>query len=267
MRGSNPFLYLCTHCHSLRTAKGGSNPRSLLYTRYIHFQKSIDRRSKLSLSQSDVIDIKQISHTNPNFCTEAGIFLIQESVAQLKYIEEVLQIRKKLQSSPLFDSIEKENVLNVDPTLDKLATTLKQFPNFKDSLLMCLLRAAMVKVHQNQSSLTFSDKVINFFQLIRTHSPKCAYVVSANLFGPSKRYIQHINSKDVIPSIISRSKEVIIETVSEIITCYQKAVGSKVCVSLAIDATKVAEALQIDSSTRTIVGGCFQRRGHISINF
>ena len=114
------------------------------------------------MTSSDVIDIKRLSHINPIFCTEAGNFLIEESVARLKYIEEVLQIRKKLQSAPLFESIEKDNVLDVDPLLAKLATTLKQFPNFKDSLLIYLLCAAMMKVHQNQSSLTFSDKPINF---------------------------------------------------------------------------------------------------------
>ena len=232
LKGSNPFIYQCTFCHSLRAKKGGSNPRSLLFMRFHNFQKTIDRRTKLSLTSSDVHEIKLLSHTNPEYCTDAGNELIQESVAQLKYIEEVLQLRKKLQSAPIFESIDEDHVLNVDPTLNKLAFTLTQFPNFKDSLLMCLLRAAMVKVHQNQSSLTFSDKVLNFFQLIRTHSPKCADVVSANLFGPSKRYIQRINSKENIPSIIIGSKEVIVETISEVISSYQKSVGSKVCVSL-----------------------------------
>ena len=103
------------------------------------------------MSTSDVHDIKQLSHTNLVYCTDAGYSLIEEYIAQLKYIEEVHQVRKKLESAPLFESIDKDNVLNIDPTLDKLALTLKEFPNFKDSLLMCLLRAAMVKVHQNQS--------------------------------------------------------------------------------------------------------------------
>ena len=95
LKGSNPFIYLCSQCHSLRSKKGGSNPKSLLFVRYHHFQKSIDRRSKLSLTSSDVHDIKQLSHTNPVFCTDAGNSLIQESVAQLKYIEEV-QCNKRL---------------------------------------------------------------------------------------------------------------------------------------------------------------------------
>ena len=119
-------------------------------------------RSKLALTSSDVHDIEQLSCTNPVYCTDAGYYLIEESIAQLKYIEEVHQVRKKLESAPLFESIQKDNVLNVNHTLDKLALTLKEFPNFKDSLLMCLLRAAIVKVHQNQSLLTFSDKVIIF---------------------------------------------------------------------------------------------------------
>ena len=123
---------------------------------------------------------------------------------------------------------------------------------------MCLLRASIVKLHQKKNLIhCYSHKVINFFQLIRTHSPKCADVVSANLFGPSKRYIQKINSKEDIPSVILGSRPDIIKAITDVILTYQAALRSKVSVSLAVDATKLAQALQVDSSSQTIVGGCF----------
>ena len=63
--------------------KGGCNPRNLLNMRCVHLQKSLERRTKTTLTPSDVHEINQLSRTNPIFYTDAGNELIEESVAQL----------------------------------------------------------------------------------------------------------------------------------------------------------------------------------------
>lgn len=148
---SNPVIYQCSQCHNICSKKGGSNPKNLLVSRYHTYQKAVDRRSKPTLTSADVIDIQQLSRTNPVYCTEAGNNLIDECSAQLKYIKELQSVQNKLKNTSIFQSIEESSVLNVDPTLKKLSETLKSFPEYKDSLLMCLLRASMVKLHQKKS--------------------------------------------------------------------------------------------------------------------
>ena len=81
---------------------------------------------------------------------------------------------------------------------------------------MCLARGDLVKVHQKQGPI-YSEKVLNFFQLIRSHSPKCADVVSANLFGPTNRWIQKINSKEDIPSVLEDNKATVLKRICDII--------------------------------------------------
>ena len=93
--------------------------------------------------------------------------------------------------------------------------------------------------------------------MIRSHSPKCADVVSANLFGPTNRWIQKINSKEDIPSILEDNKATVLKRICDIIKKKQDITGKKTIVSLAVDATKVAPALQLDSTRGKIVGGIF----------
>ena len=197
-----------------------------------------------------------LSRTNKIYCSEAGMNLIYESSQNLLYIKQIQMLKGINGSIPIFQSIGKEEVPNVDPTLEKLSETLMKFPQFKSSLLMCLVRGALVKVHQKQGPI-YSEKVLNFFQLIRSHSPKCADVVSANLFGPTNRWIQKINSKEDIPSILEDNKTTVLKRICDIVKKNQDITGKKTIVSLAVDATKVAPALQLDSTRRKIVGGIF----------
>ena len=77
----------------------------------------------------------------------------------------------------------------------------KDNPKFKDSLIVSLLHAAVAK-HMYGSNAVSEEKVINFYRYIHTYNPKVAQVISANLHGPSDRWIRRLNSLDKSECIV-----------------------------------------------------------------
>ena len=75
--------------------KGGCKPKKLLNMRYVHSQKSLEGRTKATLTSSDVNETNQLSPINPIFCTDASNKLIEESVTKLQYIQEIDSVRKE----------------------------------------------------------------------------------------------------------------------------------------------------------------------------
>ena len=114
-----------------------------------------------------------------------------------------------------------------------------------------LFKAAIAKEQYGSNAAT-EEKVINFFRFIQTFDPKAAEVLSANLRGPSKRYMRSLNSRDRDPCVLDSG-----ENDSLVIKRMVEAINRrpKCSFSLAIDATKVARLVELARGYGAILGG------------
>ena len=99
------------------------------------------------------------------------------------------------------------------------------------------------------------EKFINFYRFVATYSPKAAMVVSANLQGPGKRWMQKLNSQDRISCILDDDHKIRVSRMKK--AAADRAIDDKtpVVFSLTIDATKVAKVCEVSSTYKSIIGG------------
>ena len=89
-----------------------------------------------------------------------------------------------------------ETVKSIGPDhlISKFARLYENHKGFKDELVVCLLEAVISKV-EGHHNVALAPMAANFFTALHSTSAKGFDIVSANLWGPSKRAIQIRRSK------------------------------------------------------------------------
>ena len=134
--------------------------------------------------------------------------------------------------------------------LQDAASLYELCPEFRDSLIVSLLKASINRTMGNGSEL-FDEKVINFYRFVQTFSPR------ANLRGPGECWVRRLNNSEVQDCIFNVTHDVLVARTKKVAAA--SAVGPCVPVtfSLVIDATKVAKLLEVSASHKAIIGDAF----------
>ena len=118
----------------------------------------------------------------------------------------------------------------------------------------------MCKCAIGQNNPVIKEKAKNFYWWLDTMSPVACDVVADDLGGaPSKRWMHVINSMER-----AGMSHIYMEGVSDIVTHMESAINKwkidsqhRILFSLAIDAIKVAEGIDISSSSKSIIRNAY----------
>jgi hypothetical protein len=101
--------------------------------------------------------------------------------------------------------------------------------------------------------------VLNFYRFLNTYDKKATQVLSANLGGPSERYLKILNASERDSCILCNGKDTTTTDLGKRIDAAIKRrsnnEGNRVTFAISIDATKVAKVLEVSSGFQAIIGG------------
>ena len=140
---------------------------------------------------------------------------------------------------------------------NKAEELCRKNPNFQSSLVVSFSKAAVAKATSPKGSNAKIDVIVlNFIRLIGTYDKKSDQVVSANIGGSGDQWFRKINTreqKDCIIDIGEDNKKVA-QRMEDAIK-RRNMQGGKGKFSLDIDATKVAQVLDVSHVHGAIIGG------------
>jgi hypothetical protein len=244
----------CQSCHDLRKKRGSSNTGTFLNKWYLKFLQGIERRKKPTLCITDCNNAESLIKVNDELLTESGKQLKEEAESQVEYYKHIANLPEGIKSK-LHYEVEAPGGVPCDSSFLKDAADLYESnPVFRDSLVIGLLKAAVNRT-KGMGNAEMDEKVINFYRFVATYSPKAATIVSANLQGPGKRWMQRLNARDRSSCILEDEHNIIVNRMKNAMAT--RAIDDKtpVTFSLAIDATKVAKVLEVSSTYKAIIGG------------
>ena len=243
---------VCQHCSDLRKGRGNSNPGTVMNKWYSKLRLCFDRRDREVITAADRDDAMAFIKIPDSNFTPAGLELKAEARALVEYFNYISTIptcRTK------FNYAGDSSVPGLDSFLDNVAEAYKKDPKFSDSVIVALMKAAVAKTLHG-SNTKAEEKVINFYRFLQTYNPKTFEVVSANLNGPSARWLRKVNSHDRTGSILEcgESNSAVVQRVGDAITRHHVD-GEDDSFSIAIDATKCVQNLEVSSGYGAVLGG------------
>ena len=249
---------VCQHCRELRRAGGNSNPGSILNKWHQKLRLHVDRRKRETITAADRDDAANFIKTPESNFTPAGKALKKEAKAMVDFCNYVSTL-PSLRSTIKYVE-EDSSVPGLDTFLGQVADAFKKNPKFSDSLIVALMKAAATKVLHGSNAAT-EEKVLNFHRYLQTYNPAAARVLSANLSGPSARWLRQVNSREKSASILECGecdctiKKRIEDAILRRCMGRDKTSAPVVSFSIAIDATKVVQNVEVSSGYRAILGG------------
>ena len=139
---------------------------------------------------------------------------------------------------------------------NKAEELCRRNPNFHSSLVISLLKSEVAKETSPKGSNAKTDVVVlNFIHFIRTDDKKAAQVVSANIGGPEDLWFSKMNTRERKDCIIdiSEEKNKVAQRMEAVIE-KRNIQGCEGTCFLAIDATKVAQVLEVSHAYGAIIG-------------
>ena len=99
--------------------------------------------------------------------------------------------------------------------------------------------------------------MLNFYRFMNTYDKKATEVLSANLGGPSERYLKSLNAHERDSCILDSGKDTtdLAKRIDAAIERRSNNGGGTVTFGISIDATKVAKILEVSSGFQAITGG------------
>jgi hypothetical protein len=180
--------------------------------------------------------------------------LKEEARTQVEYYEYIAQLPKVTKSKLQYEAEAPGGVPCDTSFLKDAADLYEGNPEFRDSLVVGLLKAAITRTKW-KGNAEMDEKVINFYRFVATYSPKATMIVSANLQGPGKRWMQKLNSRDRMSCILDDDHSIVVERMKNAVEKRAIDDHTPVVFSLAIDATKVAKVCEVSSTYKAIIGG------------
>ena len=185
----------CDTYWNLRKYKVSKYTTNYVKIQGINIQMVIERRKKSELMAPNKEAIMDIIKAQCKYLTPDDTELTVEAKAQLKYITYMEVIKYALPNN--------EYKLKMAGAVPSANTILLQFVefydanrNFRDSLVVSLEKTAVCKLTSSHNNPRTEEKVTVFIRVIGTYNKTCASIDSANLDGPSYRYVKILNSKD-----------------------------------------------------------------------
>ena len=260
-RGRHPAVdggLACLPCLMMRKKNGNSNPSRWITKCYYEMLRIQEIRSRSSITPNDFKEIKCFRKNNKSRFTSDGLLLCNEIDSIYEYLKESIHLSNRINTKK--EIVIEENVDSVDTFFSKAATAYKKNSSLRDSVIMCLLRAMVVKQKSGRLNVQKEEKLYDFFRYLRCLSPQASMFVSANcgLGGKavSDRWMRQLNQKD-------RGECTFNSTVKNIYNflrtkCEQVKQKNQVLVlSISIDATKVPRSLNINTTRKCIMGGSY----------
>ena len=167
----------------------------------------------------------------------------------------------KIAVKELSDYVEKRIPTNQDGAskfIKEFWHFYNEYPQFEDTMICDLLKNSMYR-RQGRMNNHIGPAARDLFMLLYQIKPKSAETVSANLDGPSMRYLMKAQKKDdekqsELSNILQRNVDDVADAIVKTIEqTYTK--EDIICVTLSIDASKLAQLVQIDPRSGKIVGG------------
>ena len=146
------------------------------------------------------------SNIKDKYLTPAGILLEEEAADQVEYADSVLRYADKLEGEK-YKLLGDGSVPRADNFLLEATSLYKSNPQFRDSLLVGIMKAAVLKIKTGNKSVEMEEKVKKFYLYITLQIPKAARMVASNLQGLLHRWIQKLNASNRGPCIYFCSKE------------------------------------------------------------
>lgn len=257
----------CKDCHNLlKDLSGTQLPGSFVNKWYPTVAKAMERRQKTELTLMDRDDARSLMRVKDEYFTPEGIKLKEEAKAIVEYMDYVAALHSKLDTDKM-----KANVTGAVPGTDSflgdIAEVYASNAKFRDSLEVALIKTLLTKLKTGRGNAKKEEKVVNFIRLLATHSPAAAEVASANLGGPSKRWMQELNARERSECIYASEYEDIVARVSTEIR--QRAIDPSssssspsrpslpVSFTVAIDATKLAQVIELSAAYKAIMGSVY----------
>ena len=276
---------ICEPCLHLRQIKGGTNVRYVVNKWSESIGNCLDRRKRSELTWRDMEDAKQFAHIDDKWLTKDGLVLKEEAKAQISYFNRMTRLNKSLPNktfkiSSTDEAISPDNFLLTAHTGEcrsslrtglfvhyTLATSnnnclfhavFEKNPSLRNSIVYALLKALVYKEITGRGNPEIEPRIKNFYRYLHTIAPKACEAVAANLGGgPSKRWMKVLNARDRPDSIFHSSVDNIVERMEQAVKRRLVRGTAPSAFSLAIDATKVSEVLEISTSYKSILGGAF----------
>lgn len=217
-------------------------------------QAAIEHRIKSELTPTDRKAIADLIRTQNKYFSPEGLELKDEAQAQLDYVVTMQDVHSSLPR--------KKYKIDIPGAVPSANNFLVQFSelyesnkNFQDSLVVSLLKSAVYKLKTGCRNPMIEEKVTGFIRVLGTYNKTCASIASANLGGPSKRWMRQLNSHDRDPSILQSDFEDIVACIEEgLKTRGAPSPDRRVAFSIGIDATKVSKGVEVSSGYKAVVG-------------
>ena len=248
----------CYRCYMSRKKNGNGNPIRWLTKCFYEIIRVLERSTRSAITPTDFKDINSFRKNQKSRFTADGLNLYEENERMYEYLRESISLNNKIANKR--ELALEENVDSVDSFFQKAAALYKNSKSFQDNVIVCLLRAMLVKQSSGNLSARKEEKVQNFFRYLRTLSPQASMFVSANcgLDGKaiSDRWMKKLNQKDRGVCTFNSSVKNIYNFIrTKIVQVKQK--NKHLVFSISIDATKVPPSLNINTTRKCIMGGSF----------
>ena len=244
---------VCINCLALRKANGSSNSSVPLGKWGKTLTQCLERRDRSVLTASDLDDAAKFTLVPDNHLGPAGIALKEEAARQVEYGKFMSQLDTHLVYKS-YSKVGNDSVPGPKTLFNEAADLCEKNPKFQSSLIVALLKAAMAKEKTGSNAKT-DEKVVNFYRFIKTYDPKAAAVLSANLGGPSMRWMQELNARDREECILACGKDGEKVTERMVAAIKRRSIGGVPGpFSLAIDATKLSPVIEASSGHIAIIG-------------
>ena len=246
--------FRCHPCQDVKQSRGRGIMQILKkkYDSVCHIESII---SQPFLTDYDLVKLSGFVKNSNARLTEKGMILKRKVDALIRHDKHVRNLAEMHPDATFKSALRPRDntAMGASTLITKFAHLYENHKGFKDELIVCLLEAVISKV-EGHSNVALAPMAANFFTALHSTSAKGFDIVSANLWGPSKRAIQVRNAAGRNPEpFICFNETTVAIRLTEII----KQIGCQpagLSFSISIDATKVPPVKQLSTAHSAIIG-------------
>lgn len=253
----------CLNCSYLRGRKGNSNPSSILRPWGEKVTLCLSRRKRHELLSVDITNARSFAVINDECFTEDGKQLKREARAQVEYVDKMASLVKILPPNT-YNLTEKGSAPSSNAFLGSLAKVLRKHPEFTNHLVMNLLKSMVYELERGMKCHKIEANVKNFYRYLNAMNPRACEAVAANLgSAPSQRWMRVLNARERTSCVFECNPEDIEARISFVVSrrlqqLQESGYGDNLLsFSVAIDATKAVEAIELSLAFKAICGGAY----------
>ncbi len=247
---------VCQKCIDLCASKGTANPSVFLNKWSYSIKKCIERCTKDALTEIDTKDAKCFLHCSDSSFNEKGKAFKKENAAQVEYAKRMSMPAKSLPTGSI-NIVTPKSVPSPKSFFLIAHESYLNNPMFNKSILTAMMHSMVTQMTNPTKSPKMEPRALNFFCYLATVSPQAAEIVGANLgLAPSKRWMQILNARERVACVYECQPS---DMLKHMLNAVNKRLPTNVIgivsFSIAIDATKVPQVLEISTAFKAIMGG------------